>query len=221
LVRLHGLKGDLAGAGRWGRGIDMPAFSASRSIMFGAGDRNRTRAVRDTNAVPGQRGRHWPACGSDYCHSSQHGDRLSVIGIPVKKELIKISKRSLYESPVADTSDAQKSQRLKTGTSPLIERAKSFRMGTPSVAPLLRCFAFVLAARRPATPLYLCHPRRGPAAALPSSTRQAFDCDDGFLDLCALLAQVGEHLQDVHAGRIAQSSTSRKCSRALLRLGVL
>jgi hypothetical protein len=103
LVRLHGLKCDLAGAGRWGRGIDMPAFNANRSIMFGASDRNRTRAVRDTNAVPGQRGRHWPACGSDDCHSSQHGDRLPVIGIQVKKELIKISKNSAHNGPVADT----------------------------------------------------------------------------------------------------------------------
>ncbi len=94
MVRLHGLERDLAGDGRWGRGIDMSAFSASRSIMFGASmfgasDRNRTRAVRDTNAVPGQRGRYWPACGSDYCHSSQLGASLSVIEIQVKKELIK------------------------------------------------------------------------------------------------------------------------------------
>ena len=74
-------------------------------------------------------------------------------------------------------------------------------MGTASVAPLLRCFSFVLAARRPATPLYLYHPRRGPAAALASTARQAFDRQDCLLDLRAFVAEFRDHLQIIHAGK--------------------
>ena len=41
------------------------------------------------------------------------------------------------------------------------------------------------------------------AAPFAMSPRQAFQNNDRFLDLFALLAQVSEHLQDVHAARIA------------------
>jgi hypothetical protein len=81
----------------------------------------------------------------------------------------------------------------------------------PGLSPPLRCFVlgFVCATRRPAPPLSCgcrCHPGRGAPATFPQPPRQAFENDYSFLDLCALLAQFSEHLQDVHAGSIAQSA---------------
>jgi hypothetical protein len=89
---------------------------------------------------------------------------------------------------------------------PPIQSGLTSNNATAPGASLACCFVLglALAARRSAPPLYFFHPRRGAAAALASSARQAFKCDDGFLDLCALLAQVSEHLQHVHAGSIAQ-----------------
>jgi hypothetical protein len=73
-----------------------------------------------------------------------------------------------------------------------------------SGSPLL--LGFVLAARRPSSPLgcgYRCHPRRRSPAAFAMSYCKAFEYDDGFLDLCPLLAQITEHLQNIHFGSIA------------------
>jgi hypothetical protein len=66
---------------------------------------------------------------------------------------------------------------------------------------------FVLAARRPSAPLgNTCgsYPGRGPSAAPTVSTSQALKNEDGFLDLRAFPTHLSEHLQDVHAGRIAR-----------------
>jgi hypothetical protein len=59
------------------------------------------------------------------------------------------------------------------------------------------CRAFlclVLAAWRPAPALQRGHPSRRAAAALTASTRQAFQCQNRFLNLFSFLAQVSQHL---------------------------
>ena len=89
----------------------------------------------------------------------------------------------------------------------------------PVALPLRGCLllGFALAARRSASPLWCgcrSHPRWGPSAALPSSARQVFDSQDGFLDLSAFLLQFRDHLQNVHAGSIAQSSFGKSSARA-------
>ena len=47
------------------------------------------------------------------------------------------------------------------------------------------------------------------------STRKAFQHDDRFTDLFPLLAQIGEHLQYVHDGRISQAPPRTACARGI------
>jgi hypothetical protein len=63
------------------------------------------------------------------------------------------------------------------------------------------CLRLILAARRPTAPRLGCsgHPRWRTPSTLALSPRHAFEYHDGFLDPCALLAQLSQHLEKVHA----------------------
>ena len=65
--------------------------------------------------------------------------------------------------------------------------------------------ALILAAGRPSPSLCLAldgnHPGRRPSAAFLRSRHKAFQHDYRFTDVFPLLAQIGEHLQNIHDGK--------------------
>jgi DNA-binding PadR family transcriptional regulator len=56
----------------------------------------------------------------------------------------------------------------------------------------------IIVAGRPAASLCGGHPRRRPTTALALASGDALQHDDGLFDMFALVAEIGEHLQDVH-----------------------
>src|ERR1043166_9638695 len=80
-----------------------------------------------------------------------------------------------------------------------------------------RCAAriLVLAPGRPAAPFWLllfhlAEPCRRPATAAAASTWQPLQAENGFFDLFAFLAQVGQHLVYVHGASIYVTGPVRR-----------